>query len=161
MSGDSHIIGKYGVAADLTVVRNMHVGHEEIARTDARDAVILHGADRDRAVFPNPNQDLLPGMFVRAHLVEGVRPDGIKVHMQSVMRDVRGDSYVYIVTPENKVEQRSVTVARTDGVYWVVDTGLKAGDRVMFEGFQRVQPGATVTAKEVDFSSLPEGKPLF
>ena len=89
------------------------------------------------------------------------RFDGIKVHMQSVMRDVRGDSYVYIVTPENKVEQRSVTVARTDGVYWVVDTGLKAGDRVMFEGFQRVQPGATVTAKEVDFSSLPEGKPLF
>lgn len=119
------------------------------------------GTVKLRAVFPNPNQDLLPGMFVRAHLVEGVRPDGIKVHMQSVMRDVRGDSYVYIVTPENKVEQRSVTVARTDGVYWVVDAGLKAGDRVMFEGFQRVQPGATVTAKEVDFSSLPEGKPLF
>ncbi len=119
------------------------------------------GSVRLRAVFPNPNQDLLPGMYVRAKLTEGTRPDGILLHMQSVMRDTRGNAYVYIVTPDNKVEQRMVSVSQTIGTYWLVDSGVKAGERVMYEGFQRTKPGATVNAKEFDPKTLPEPKPIF
>lgn len=119
------------------------------------------GAVKLRAVFPNPNRELLPGMFVRATLSEGILPGGVIVHMQSVMRDMRGQAYVYVVDAENKVEQRFIKVDRTQGTYWVVSDGLKAGDRVMYEGFQRVRPGAVVNAKELDEKSIPQGKPLF
>lgn len=114
-----------------------------------------------RAVFPNPERDLLPGMYVRATLAEGVRPDSIIVHMQSVMRDERGNAYVYVVTPENKVERRDVTVTRTEGTNWLVDSGLKSGERVMFEGFQRTAPGATVEPVEIKESDIPVSKPIF
>ncbi|MDO5530465.1 efflux RND transporter periplasmic adaptor subunit [Sutterella sp.] len=114
-----------------------------------------------RAVFPNPDRQLLPGLYVRAKLSEGVRQGGIVVHMQSVMRDLRGDPYVYVVTPDNKVEQRAITVGQTMGSNWLVTSGLKEGERVMYEGFQRTAPGATVNAKELDPKSVPEGKPLF
>lgn len=119
------------------------------------------GSVRLRAVFPNPNKDLLPGMYVRAKLTEGTRPEGILVHMQSVMRDTKGNAYVYVVTPDNKVEQRMISVSQTIGTYWLVDAGLKAGERVMYEGFQRTKPGATVNAKEFDPKTLPEPKPIF
>lgn len=114
-----------------------------------------------RAVFPNPERDLLPGMYVRATLAEGIRPDAVVLHMQCVMRDERGNAYVYVVTPENKVERRNVTVTRTEGTKWLVDSGLKSGERVIFEGFQRTAPGATVEPVEVQESDLPAANPLF
>lgn len=119
------------------------------------------GSVKLRAVFPNPKRELLPGMYVRATLVEGVRPESIVVNMQCVMRDTKGNAYVYVVTPENKIERRDITVSRTTGTQWLVDSGLKEGERVVFEGFQRTAPGAVVNAQEWDPASLPEGKPLF
>lgn len=119
------------------------------------------GTVKLRAVFPNPKHQLLPGMFVRAAIVEGVRPDAILVHMQSVMRDQRGNAYVYVVGADNKVESRTVTLGKTIGQNWLVTAGLKDGERVMFEGFQRTAPGATVVAKEFDPKSAPAGEPLF
>ena len=68
--------------------------------------------------------------------------------LQCVMRDERGNAYVYVVTPENKVERRNVTVTRTEGTKWLVDSGLKSGERVIFEGSQRGS-GATVEPVEV------------
>lgn len=114
-----------------------------------------------RAVFPNPERDLLPGMYVRATLAEGVRPDAVLVHMQSVMRDERGNAYVYVVTPDNKVERRDIQVTRTEGTLWLVDKGLKSGERVIFEGFQRTAPGATVTPVEIKEGDLPAANPVF
>ena len=119
------------------------------------------GTVKLRAVFPNPQHQLLPGMFVRATLAEGIRPEAILVHMQSVMRNQRGDAYVYVVGSDNKVESRTITVGKTIGQNWLVTSGLKNGERVMYEGFQRTAPGATVVAKEFDPKSAPEGKPLF
>lgn len=119
------------------------------------------GTVKLRAVFPNPKHQLLPGMFVRAAIVEGVRPDAILVRMQSVMRDQRGNAYVYVVGADNKVESRTVTLGKTIGQNWLVTAGLKDGERVMFEGFQRTAPGATVVAKEFDPKSAPAGDPLF
>ncbi len=119
------------------------------------------GSVKLRAVFPNPERMLLPGMYVRALLLEGTRPEGILVHMQSVMRDARGNPYVYVVNADNKVEVREIKTEQTIGTYWLVNSGLKAGDRVMFEGFQSTAPGRTVNPTELDPKTIPEGKPLF
>lgn len=116
-----------------------------------------------RAVFPNPDKVLLPGLYVRAQLIEGIRPDSIVLPMQCVMRDAKGDASVYVVGEGNKIEARPVVATRTIGTNWLIDSGLKNGDRVVFQGFQRIRPGAVVTPKEKDLAkSIAEtGKPLF
>lgn len=97
-----------------------------------------------RAIFPNPNGDLLPGMFVRAQLVEGARPNSVVISQRCVMRDPKGVAYVYVVTPDNKVERRDIVANRTSGTYWIVESGLKQGEKVIIEGLQKVSVGATV-----------------
>ena len=119
------------------------------------------GTVKLRAVFPNPKFELMPGMYVRARLLEGVRPESILVNMQCVMRDTKGTAYVYVVTPDNQVERRAIVVSRTEGTNWLVDSGLKDGERVIFEGFQRTAPGATVKPVEFNPADLPAPKPLF
>ena len=116
-----------------------------------------------RAVFPNPDKTLLPGLYVRAAIVEGVRPDSILIPMQSVIRDAKGDATVYVIDGENKVAVRKIVANRTVGTNWLVESGLKAGDRVLFEGFQRIRAGATVSPKEADASKMLDktGKPLY
>ena len=116
-----------------------------------------------RAVFPNPDKVLLPGLYVRAQLIEGIRPDSIVLPMQCVMRDAKGNASVYVVGEGNKIEARPVVASRTIDTNWLIDSGLKNGDRVVFQGFQRIRPGAVVTPKEMDLAkSIAEtGKPLF
>ena len=97
-----------------------------------------------RIVFPNPEGQLLPGMFVRAVIQEGVNEDEILVPQQGVTRDRRGIPYALVVNAGNKVEQRSLTLDRAIDERWLVSEGLKAGDRVIIEGLQKVRPGATV-----------------
>jgi membrane fusion protein (multidrug efflux system) len=97
-----------------------------------------------RAVFPNPNVLLLPGMFVRAAIEEGVNDRALLVPQQGVSRDTKGNPYALTVNGENKVEQRPLELDRTVGDRWLVKTGLSAGDRVVVEGQLRVRPGATV-----------------
>ncbi len=99
-----------------------------------------------RALFPNPKGELLPGMFVRARLDEGVSPDALLVPQQGVTRDQKGLPTALVVNAEQKVERRQITTERAQGDAWVVTSGLKAGDRVIVEGLQRVQPGAIVKA---------------
>jgi membrane fusion protein (multidrug efflux system) len=102
-----------------------------------------------RAVFPNPNQDLLPGMFVRARIVEGVNPAALLVPQGAVTRDSRGTATALIVNAQNKAEVRPVVVSRTVGASWLIASGLAAGDRVIVEGLQRLRPGADVKAEAV------------
>ncbi|WP_075180499.1 efflux RND transporter periplasmic adaptor subunit [Pantoea sp. 1.19] len=103
-----------------------------------------------RAIFPNPNSNLLPGMFVRARLDEGVNPTALLVPQQGVTRTPTGDASALVVNKENKVETRKLTAAQAIGDKWLVTEGLKAGDRVIVSGLQRVKPGATVTPQEVN-----------
>ena len=94
-----------------------------------------------RAVFPNPDQVLLPGMYVRAVLEEGVREDAVVVPQRGVTRDARGQATALVLNGEGIVEQRKVTTERAVGNQWLVSEGLAAGDRVIVEGLQRVRPG--------------------
>jgi membrane fusion protein (multidrug efflux system) len=101
-----------------------------------------------RAVFPNPKDLLLPGMFVRAEIDEGVNEKGILVPQQAVTHDIKGDATTLVVTPQDKVELRQIDATRAIGDNWLVSSGVAAGDRVIVEGVQKVQPGATVHATE-------------
>lgn len=107
------------------------------------------GAITLRALFPNPNGDLLPGMYVRALIEEGVRENAIVVPQQAITRDNKGDAVAMVVGAEGKVELRKVQTARTLGSDWLLDGGLQAGDRLIVEGVQRARPGSTVQAMEV------------
>ena len=106
-----------------------------------------------RAVFPNPKQELLPGMFVRAILEEGVDAQAILVPQRGVTRTPKGDAMVMVVGAEDKAEPRTIKVVRTVGDKWLVSEGLKAGDRVILEGLQKARPGTQV--KAVPFGSTP------
>ena len=110
-----------------------------------------------RAIFPNPKQTLLPGMFVRAILEEGVNEQAILVPQRGVSRNPKGDAIVMTVGAEEKVEQRQIKVVRTIGDNWLVSEGLKAGDRVIIEGLQKARPGNPV--KAVPFGSAPAAPP--
>jgi membrane fusion protein (multidrug efflux system) len=108
------------------------------------------GAVTLRALFPNPNGVILPGMFVRAEIKAGVDPQGILVPQRAVSRDPKGRATTLVVLPDNKVEQRILTTDRTVGDQWLVSDGVKAGDRVIVEGIQKVRPGAVVQVAEAD-----------
>jgi len=110
-----------------------------------------------RAVFPNPKQTLLPGMFVRAILQEGVNSKAILVPQRGVTRTPQGDAMVMVVGAEEKVEPRTIKVVRTVGDNWLVGEGLKAGDRVILEGIQKARPGTPV--KAVPFGGKPDSNP--
>ncbi len=99
-----------------------------------------------RMVFPNPKQVLLPGMFVRAVVEEGVREQALFVPQQGVNRDPKGNPIALIVDSENKVGLRPLELDRAIGDRWLVNKGLSPGDRVIVEGFERVRPGAPVRA---------------
>jgi len=108
-----------------------------------------------RAVFPNPEGDLLPGMYVRARLVQGVDEQAILVPHAAVMRDPKGNAQVLLVNAEGKVELRVIRTAESMGNRWRVTDGLAAGERVIVEGLQKVRPGATVKAEEAKAAVEP------
>lgn len=110
-----------------------------------------------RAVFPNPKQVLLPGMFVRAVLEEGVNEQAMLVPQRGVTRNPKGDAMVMMVGAEEKVEPRVIQVVRTVGENWLVSDGLKPGDRVILEGLQKARPGTPV--KAVPFGVKPAAAP--
>lgn len=97
-----------------------------------------------RARFPNPDGLLLPGMFVRVVAPQSVVPNAILAPQQGIARDPKGNATALVVTKANKVEQRTVTAAQAIGDKWLITAGLKAGDRLIVEGTDKVQPDATV-----------------
>lgn len=107
-----------------------------------------------RMVFPNPDNTLLPGMFVRATTEEGVIEHAILVPQQAVMRDMRGNPYVILADKDGNITQSQLTLDRSIGNKWLVKSGLKPGDRVIVEGFQSLRPGVNkVTPVAVDIET--------
>lgn len=97
-----------------------------------------------RAVFPNPNAVLLPGMYVRAVLAEGVKDEAVLVPQQAVARDSTGKPFAYVVGTDHKLQRRALETDRTVGDQWLVRTGLRVGDQLVVDGLPRAVPGAEV-----------------
>lgn len=108
-----------------------------------------------RTLFPNPKLTLLPGMFVRTRLQEGVREEAVLVPQRGVTRNPLGNAMVMVVGADEKVEPRVIKTDRTVGENWLVDEGLKPGDRVILEGLQKARPGTPV--KAVPFAEKTPG----
>jgi membrane fusion protein (multidrug efflux system) len=109
-----------------------------------------------RMTFPNPDHHLLPGMFVRAVLTEGVEDAAILVPQQGVSRNQKGEATAWVVGPDETADQRVISVGRAIGDRWVVVDGLASGDRVIVEGTQRLRPGTPVRATEIETPTTPE-----
>ena len=97
-----------------------------------------------RAIFPNPHADLLPGMFVRARLEEGNRPDAILVPQLAVTHNSKGEPTAMVVGKDGNAELRVLQIPRAVGNQWLVASGLKSGDQVITDNLQRVRPGTPV-----------------
>src|SRR5690606_33747610 len=97
-----------------------------------------------RGEFPNPDDDLLPGMYVRVQIEQGIEKGAVLVPQQAVQRDASGNALVYVVSADNKAGARPVRVGRASGTRWVITDGLKDGETIIVEGFQKVQPGGEV-----------------
>ncbi|MGB3394695.1 MAG: efflux RND transporter periplasmic adaptor subunit [Stenotrophomonas sp.] len=102
-----------------------------------------------RVRVENPDGVLMPGMYLRAQLGAGVRPNAVLVPQKGVARDPKGNTSALVVNAEGVVEQRPVVVSQTIGDQWLVESGLVAGDRVVVEGLQKIAPGVAVEAAEV------------
>jgi membrane fusion protein (multidrug efflux system) len=102
-----------------------------------------------RALFPNPDKLLLPGMFVHEQIEEGRRNDALLVPQLAVAHNQKGEPTALVVGADNKVELRNLSTERAIGDKWLVTRGLKAGDRVIVEGLQFAKPGATVKPEEL------------
>ncbi|MDP2017868.1 efflux RND transporter periplasmic adaptor subunit [Hydrogenophaga sp.] len=119
------------------------------------------GAITLRAVFPNPDRLLMPGMYVRARLITGEASEAIVLPQQAVQRDPAGKPSVQLINADNKIEKRPIRLGQALGAQWLVLEGLKAGDRVMVDGFQKARVGQTVTplTMRVEGNRVVEDKP--
>lgn len=102
------------------------------------------GAVTLRAEFPNPKGELLPGMYARAVVQQGQADAAIAVPQRAIVRDSKGQPTAYVVTSDNKVEQRALQLGQTVGERWLVNAGLRNGDRLVLDGLQKIRPGQTV-----------------
>lgn len=114
------------------------------------------GAITLRAVFPNPNSDLLPGMYVRAVLQEGVKEQALLAPQQAVSRDGAGKPTAYVVDAEHKLQRRALETDRAIGDQWLVRSGLQAGDQLVVDGQQSAAPGVQV--KTVQWAPKPKAQ---
>jgi len=110
-----------------------------------------------RVVFPNPDHVLLPGMFVRTKIIEGVRDQALLVPQQGVSRDHKGNPFALIVNAESKVESRMLTLDRALGDQWLILDGLAPNDHVIVEGTQMLRPGMSVNARQIDLNQKGSG----
>jgi membrane fusion protein (multidrug efflux system) len=139
-------VGDNAAKVQLVLEDGSHYTHEgtlefsEVAVDEGTGSVTL------RAVFPNPDHLLLPGMFVHAELQAGIKQQAILAPQQGVTRNQRGEPTAMVVNAENKVEPRVLKASRTVGSAWLVEDGLNEGDRLITEGLQFVQPGVEVKA---------------
>ena len=146
-------LGKHGRVKDsdpsrIKATLTMHdgsfypaVGHLNFTGVDVNQStntILL------RAEFPNPDRQLLPGLFVRTKVILGEDPDGILAPQKAVLRDARGSTYVYLIDKEGKAERRFIKVSHAIGNDWYVTDGLKLGEKIILNGVNNVRAGAPV-----------------
>ncbi|SDT97627.1 efflux RND transporter periplasmic adaptor subunit [Geopseudomonas guangdongensis] len=162
-AGQLEKVGDNAARATLTLPDGSayaHAGRLEFSEVSVDPGT---GSVTLRAVFPNPEQQLLPGMFVQAQLQTGSKSAAILAPQQGVMRNPKGEAVAMVVNAENKVEPRVLKAERTAGSFWLVSEGLAPGDRLITEGLQFIQPGVEVQVKPAGnvpaLSAAPAGAP--
>jgi membrane fusion protein (multidrug efflux system) len=100
-----------------------------------------------RGQFPNPNRELLPGMYVRVLIEQGIDSDAIAVPQQAIQRDAGGGSEVFVVKEDGRIATQPVRTGAVQDGLWLVSEGLKDGDRIVVDGFQKFVPGDKVKPK--------------
>lgn len=146
-AGQLEKVGDNAARATLTLPDGSayaHAGRLEFSEVSVDPGT---GSVTLRAVFPNPEQQLLPGMFVQAQLQTGSKSAAILAPQQGVTRNPKGEAVAMVVNAENKVEPRVLKAERTAGSFWLVSEGLAPGDRLITEGLQFIQPGVEVQVK--------------
>ncbi len=146
--------------AKVELVTNDGIKYPQSGTLEFSDVTVdqTTGSITLRAIFPNPDHTLLPGMFVRARLEEGINPTALLVPQQGVTRTPRGDASALVIGADNKVETRQIVAAQAIGDKWLVTDGLKPGDRVIVTGLQKVRPGAQVKAQEITADNNQQGQ---
>nr|SAY43222.1 Multidrug resistance protein MexA precursor [Serratia marcescens] len=124
----------------------------EVAVDEATGSVTL------RAVFPNPEHELLPGMYVHATVDNGVDPKAILAPQQGITRNAKGEATALVVDEQNNVAQRTVSAERVVGSNWLIGSGLNEGDRLIVEGTSKVTIGAAVKPVEVSVDKNQRGE---
>ncbi|AKH21659.1 efflux RND transporter periplasmic adaptor subunit [Sedimenticola thiotaurini] len=132
--------------------RYPHPGKLEFSEVSVDEST---GSVTLRALFPNPDQQLLPGMYVRAQVQNGVREGAILVPQQAVSRDAAGRTTALVLNGDDQVEKRSLTVSRAVGNQWLVEEGLTVGERLIVDGLQKIQPGDTARATPLTAETTP------
>jgi len=138
--------GDNAAKVTLTLEDGSQYGHEGTLEFSEVSVDPGTGSVTLRATFPNPDRLLLPGMFVHAQLIAGLKQEAILVPQQGVTRNAKGEATAMLVNAENKVEVRTLKVRSTVGNRWLVEEGLQPGDRVITEGLQFIRPGVEVNA---------------
>ena len=125
--------------------------YDQIGKLELDDAIVdeTTGTVTVRSQFPNPNSELIPGMYGRIRLEGAVMQNALVVPQVAISRDVKGNALAYVINENNTIEERTLTTGQTLGDQWIVESGLKAGDRVVVEGLQKIRVGSVVSvAKE-------------
>ncbi|MCH2547160.1 MAG: efflux RND transporter periplasmic adaptor subunit [Alphaproteobacteria bacterium] len=141
------------VAVQIHTENNIAYAHE--GRLQFSDVTVdeTTGSVQLRALMSNPERELLPGLFVRANIVLNKQP-ALLIPQQAAIRDGNGDLKVWVVGEDNIVTPRVITTSRSHEKSWVVTSGLTENERVIIEGFQKIQPGATVNPTEDTTSNV-------
>lgn len=103
-----------------------------------------------RAIFPNPNQELLPGMFVRARIKEGIKEKAVMAPQQGITRNARGQATALVVDEQGKIVLRTLATGKAIGDKWLIASGLQAGERIIVSGQQKIRPGMIVKAIDAE-----------
>lgn len=143
-SGDLESAGAQAAVARLILDNGEVYEHEGKMLFSDTTVDPTTGQVRMRGEFPNPSGELLPGMYLRVQIVQGIDPDSIAVPQQAVRRNEAGASEVFIVRHDNRAVVQPVRLGRTISDQWIIEEGLKAGDRVIVDGFQKFVAGDRV-----------------
>jgi len=143
--------------AEVVMLREDGTVYPHRGRVDVTDVTVNQSTSSVslRAVFPNPEEDLLPGMYVRVRLIEEVRERAILAPQQGVSRTPQGEATALLLNPAGEVEIRPLQATRTVGAFWLVEKGLEPGDRLIVSGSQKVRPGAKATPVSADIPLRP------
>lgn len=150
-----------GDGAPITIVLEDGTVYPEKGRLQFTDVTVdpTTGSVTLRAIVPNPKKTLLPGMFVRARVEEGIKTSALIVPQRGVTRDGTGAASTLVATKDNKVERRKIVADREVQGGWLVTDGLAAGDQVIVEGLQKVKPGAEVKPVPAKIATSDPAKP--